>query len=383
MRTPPLRIGLNLTYLVEDSGGSGTYARELLPHLIELDPAIDLTAWIGTTAPAWIRSEPWASEIRWVRLPVPGVGTPWHLWHELVAIGIDGRRRGLDVIHGLANLVPVVHPGAVSLVTILDVIWIHHPEAMDLRARVAMRVLAPTCGHLATRVIAISHAAADDISGTLRIPSSRFDVTPLGIHQSPPRRPADVDAVRGQLGLGPEPLVLCVAAKRAHKNLDGLIRALALLPEPRPQLVLPGSPTEYEKQLRALAQQLGQQTRVHFPGWVSEEQLEALYAMASCFVLPSFQEGFGLPVLEAMRRGVPVACSGVSSLPEVAGDAALLFDPRSPQSIADAIARLLSDQELANELARRGAERCRTFTWKRTAELTLASYRRAMAAGRH
>ena len=185
--------------------------------------------------------------------------------------------------------------------------------------------------------------------------------------------------VRDRLGLGPEPVVLCVAAKRAHKNLDGLIRAIALLGELPLQLVLPGSANDYERELRALAFELGIEGRVRFPGWVSDADLEDLYRMASCFVLPSFQEGFGLPVLEAMARGVPVACSNTSSLPEVVGDAALLFDPRQESQIAAQVGRLLSDEELARTLVERGHERCELFTWRRTAELTLDSYRRALA----
>lgn len=375
--TTPLRVGLNLTYLVEDSGGSGTYARRLIPAMLQREPDLELTAWIGSTAPHWIKHEPWASQVRWIRLPVPGVGTPWHLWHELVGIGGDAARRRLDVVHGLANLAPVVRGGVPGVVTILDVIWIHHPLAVATRARVVMRALAPLCGHRAARVIAISQSAADDISQTLRIPAGKFDVTPLGIDQSAPPPPPPVDPVRRELGLGAEPLVLCVAAKRRHKNLDALIRALALVGEGAPQLVLPGSPTDYEEELRGLAAELGLTDRVHFPGWISNAQLDALYAMADCFVLPSLQEGFGLPVLEAMRHRVPVACSDVSSLPEVAGDAALLFDPRSPEDIAQAISRLIADPELRADLIERGAARCRTFTWDQTAELTLESYERA------
>jgi alpha-1,3-rhamnosyl/mannosyltransferase len=111
---------------------------------------------------------------------------------------------------------------------------------------------------------------------------------------------------------------------------------------------------------------------------VSEEELESLYQNASCFVLPSFKEGFGLPVLEAMRRGVPVACSNASSLPEVAGDAALLFDPNDVGAMANAMERVLRDPELGRDLVRRGYERCRLFSWEETARATLASYRRAI-----
>jgi len=95
-------------------------------------------------------------------------------------------------------------------------------------------------------------------------------------------------------------------------------------------------------------------------------------------VLPTFQEGFGLPVLEAMARGLPVACSDIAALSEVAGDAAMRFDPHDPSSIAAAIARLIEDRQLASELVERGRERCRMFSWERTAQTTLASYRRAL-----
>jgi glycosyltransferase involved in cell wall biosynthesis len=380
----PLRVGLNLAYLVEDSGGSGRYARELIPALMQAEPGIELTAWLGSTAPADMLGEPWAQEVRWVRLPVAGVGSPWHLWYELVGIGLAARRRRLHVVHGLANLTPVIAPRVASVVTILDVIWMHHPETMDARARVAMRTLAPLCGRASSRVIAISRAAAEDVSAMLRIPLQKFDVAPLGI--APNGRPPDGDplAIRERLGLREGPLVLCVAAKRRHKNLDALIRAMTHLRE-RPQdgapplLVLVGSPTSYERELRELVVELGIEHDVAFPDWIDEDELESLYAQASCFVLPSFQEGFGLPVLEAMSRGVPVACSDTSSLPEVAGDAALYFDPCDEWEIAAQVRRLLFDRALARELAARGRARCEQFTWRRTAELTLDSYRRAIA----
>jgi glycosyltransferase involved in cell wall biosynthesis len=118
---------------------------------------------------------------------------------------------------------------------------------------------------------------------------------------------------------------------------------------------------------------------VRLLGWVSEAEIEALYAASRFFVFPSLYEGFGLPVLEAMQRGVPVACSDRSSLPEVAGDAALLFDPESVEAIAGAMERLMSDADEAERLRRAGLERARRFTWDETARLTAESYERALS----
>jgi glycosyltransferase involved in cell wall biosynthesis len=185
--------------------------------------------------------------------------------------------------------------------------------------------------------------------------------------------------VRASFELGARQVVLSLSAKRAHKNLLALIGALArVAPPDRPVLVLPGYPTAYELELRARVQALGLEADVRFPAWVSDEELEGLWSIASASVFPSLYEGFGLPVLEAMARGVPVACSDASSLPEVAGDAALLFDPRDETAIAAALVRLLNDRELVERLRERGLARSLEFTWQRTARLTLDSYARAL-----
>jgi glycosyltransferase involved in cell wall biosynthesis len=174
--------------------------------------------------------------------------------------------------------------------------------------------------------------------------------------------------------------VLSASAKRPHKNLARLLDALAGIPaERRPMLVVPGYPTPYEAELRKHAASAGVAADVAWPAWLPAEDLEGLYALAECVVFPSLAEGFGLPVLEAMARGVPVACSDRSSLPEVAGDAALLFDPEDPTAIRIAMERLLGDGPLRASLERRGRERAEQFSWERTAELTVAAYGRAVA----
>src|SRR5206468_1433639 len=159
--------------------------------------------------------------------------------------------------------------------------------------------------------------------------------------------------LRTRLGLGERPVLLTVSAKRPHKNLLRLLEAVALLEE-RPVLVLPGYPTPHEAELRERAAALG--VEAVFPAWLPAADLEGLYALAAAFVFPSLAEGFGLPVLEAMARGVPVACSNASSLPEVAGDAVLYFHPTETKEIADAIERLVGDGELRERLRAAGPE---------------------------
>lgn len=375
----PLGVGLNLIWLVSDSGGSGRYVRELIPEMLRVEPGTRIVAYVARgVPPAMLRAE-WASEVQWVRFPVEGVGPPWHFAYQFGAIPWMAARQRLDVVHGPAYFVPPVAPRVTTVVSVLDLIWLHHPESVPTKARLVMPRLAPLCAARADRILTISEAARAEISAEWYVPEDEIDVTPLGIRLDEPSAEAMAeDDVRARFDLRPGPVVLCVAQKRAHKNLAGLIRALALLADRTAQLVLPGAPTPHEADLRELATSLGAADRVLFPEWVSDDELEGLYRVADCFVLPSFEEGFGLPLLEAMRRGTPVACSGVSSLPEVAGDAALLFDPADPADIARAVDRLLSEPALRARLGQRGRERAKAFTWERTARTTLAAYRHAI-----
>jgi glycosyltransferase involved in cell wall biosynthesis len=190
--------------------------------------------------------------------------------------------------------------------------------------------------------------------------------------------------LRSRLGVGDRPIVLSVSAKRPHKNLIRLITSISLIPqEVRPVLVLPGYPTPHEPELQAHALRLGLRQDVCFLGWVSPEELEGLYAAAACFVFPSLAEGFGLPVLEAMARGVPVACSDRGALAEVAGEAALKFDPESERSIADSIRRLLDDDAERERMRAKGLDQAGHFSWKEAAAGTLRCYERAASGHVH
>jgi glycosyltransferase involved in cell wall biosynthesis len=152
-----------------------------------------------------------------------------------------------------------------------------------------------------------------------------------------------------------------------------------MAPERRPVLVMPGYRTDHEDELRELAGHLDVAGDVRFLPWVASAELEGLYRTAACSVFPSLYEGFGLPVIEAMARGVPVACSDRGAVREAAGDAALLFDPEDVDAIRMALERLLADPGLADDLRSRGRALARLYSWDRTAELTRACYERALA----
>jgi glycosyltransferase involved in cell wall biosynthesis len=287
-------------------------------------------------------------------------------------------RAGVDLLHSLGNTAPV-RGGFRRVVTVHDLIHRVHPEAHFGHAALAMKWLVQLAVRRSDRVIVPSQNTRTDLIRLTSASADIVDVVPNGV-ASPPKVPAGAASdVRGRLDLGERPILLSASAMRPHKNLRRLLDALAVIPpERRPVLVLPGYRTEHEEELRRHAAQLDLGGDVRFPGWISSEDLEGLFAAASAFVFPSLYEGFGLPVLEAMARGVPVACSGGGSLAEVAGDAALLFDPERPAAIAAAIETLLGSPEEAERLRVAGRERVGRFSWAAAARGTLASYDRAL-----
>lgn len=188
--------------------------------------------------------------------------------------------------------------------------------------------------------------------------------------------------MRERLGLGDGPFVLATSARRGHKNLGRLLEAFAKLRhEPAPSLVLPGYATGAEPELAEQIDRLGLAGRVHLLGWISEADLDGLYTAAELLAFPSLAEGFGLPVLEAMQHGTPVATSNLSSMPEVGGEAAIYFDPYDVDAIAFSIDRLLGDPELRERLSAAGRERASLFSWERAAEQTVIAYERILAGG--
>jgi glycosyltransferase involved in cell wall biosynthesis len=380
-----MHVGLNLIFLVPgETGGMEVAARELIPALIEAAPRdTRFTAFINREA-AVAKDGPWGELLPAVTVPVNARNrVQWVRGEQLLLPGLAARA-GVDLVHSLASTAPA-RGRFRRVVTVHDLIYARFPEAHAGIRDLGMRLLVPLAVRRSDRVIVDSHSTERDLVELLGTSAERIDVVPLGIGTVARSEPLPERELRERLRLGERPIALSLSAKRPHKNLLAVIGALALIPaERRPLLVLPGYPTEHEAVLRERARAAGVEQDVRFLNWLSGEEFEGLWWLAQAFVYPSLYEGFGLPVLEAMVRGVPVACSNASSLPEVAGDAALLFDPHDERAIASALQLLLSesDQDRAEveRLRARGLQRAGQFTWERTARLTLESYTRALGA---
>ena len=261
---------------------------------------------------------------------------------------------GADLIHSLASTAPL-RSAMRRVTTIHDLNYKLVPDAhFGLRA-LGMRVLVPASARRSHRIIVDAASTQRDLVALLGTPFGKVDVAPLGVTPMPAGRAhtGGASCARGS-ELGDGPVLLTVSAKRPHKNLLRLLDAVALLEDAADC----SSCRAIRRRTRpscASAPRRSASAPI-FPAWVSAEDLEGLYALATAFVFPSLAEGFGLPVLEAMARGVPVACSDRTSLPEVAGDAALLFDPHDAGAIA---ARSAADlrRERAERLRAAGRER--------------------------
>jgi glycosyltransferase involved in cell wall biosynthesis len=377
-----MHVGLNLVYLVPgETGGTEVAARELLPALVAAaGPGVRFTAFLNREA-SEAEGGPWKDLMDWVTVPVNARNRAEWVRGEQQHLPRLARRAGVDLVHSLANTAPLWGRFR-RVVTVNDLIHRFYPDTHGgLKAR-GMAFLVPAAIRRADRVITISAATADDLVRELGTPREKIDVVPLGVGTTVREAVAPATGLRERFELGDRPIALSVSAKRPHKNLPRLLEALALIPaERRPVLVVPGYGTFHDDALAADVQRLGIAGDVRMLGWVDGAELEGLYAEAAVFVFPSLYEGFGLPVLEAMARGVPVACSDRGSLREVAGDAARVFDPEQPRAIAAAMEEILADPALADRLRAAGREQAARFTWPKAAQGVLASYERALAGG--
>jgi glycosyltransferase involved in cell wall biosynthesis len=371
-----MRVGLDLLYLVPgETGGRETYARELVPALLERSPELELVAFVNRDAGARLAGE-LGDGVRATVVPVSARSRPQWALGELTLVSLAARRAGVDVLHSLANFAPTWGRFG-RVVTIHDLQYLSVPELSSRPMRAVTHGLVSLAARRADRIIAVSAAGRDEIVAGLGVQSERIDVVPNGVR--PPAATPSTAGLSEHHRLGRRPVVLAVATNLPHKNLTALIEALAVMsPDERPVVMIAGHGTD-DGTLQTQASTIGVAEDVRLLGRRSSEDLDSLYARANCLALPTLHEGFGLPVLEAMARCVPVACSDIPALRELARSAALYFDPHSPAQIAARIRELLTDAALSGRLRELGSARAAGFSWSAAAEGTLHSYRRVLS----
>jgi glycosyltransferase involved in cell wall biosynthesis len=359
------------------SAGVSGYIRQLLAHLPAAAPDLRLTAFtpdVELDLPAGLdvrRSARWDT-----RRPLRRI-----LW-EQAALPLLARQTQLDLLHGAVNVVPAL-AACPSVVTVHDLSFMRYPQAFPPVQRAYLQSQVRRSTRAARQVIAVSQATKQDVVELFGVAPERIDVVHNGVDASFCPAPAgQVEAFRRRQGL-PERYILHVGTLEPRKNLVRLVQAFAQVRandpgQPPAKLVLAGGKGWDYGAIFAEVDRLGLAQDVIFPGYVADEELAWWYRAAAVFAYPSLMEGFGLPVLEAMACGAPTVTSNLSSLPEVAGDAALLVDPTSVDALADALLRLMADAGLANDLRARGQAQAARFPWSRTAQQTAAVYRRAL-----
>jgi glycosyltransferase involved in cell wall biosynthesis len=370
-------VALNAMFLAPgDSGGPETYLRELVRALACEYPALRMTL-LTTGAGERSLAEAGFDELVELRaLPAEEYRRVRRQFAEQFLVQVHARRVGADLLHSLASTGPVKTPGLPSVVTLHDVTFMHMPTFGRVTTW-GMSEVVRRAARDADSLIAVSEAAREEICASLGIDRARFTVVPHGLGEVPRAEPAPELELRERLRLPAGRMVLCVAAVRPHKNQELLVRTLPKLPGDV-GLVLSGRHEAYAEALRDLAAALDVSDRMVMTGYVSDADLEGLWALAACAAFPTRAEGFGLPVLEAMARGVPVACSDIAVLHEVGGDVPEYFDPSDPAAAAAAVMALLSDPARGA----RGFARAARFSWADAARGTMEAYERALTAAR-
>ena len=339
-----MRIGIDARAATEVKAGRGTLVRELIRSLRDSDVEHEL---VLAARERW--DEPLDERFTWW---LESAADPW--WN--IRVGAAAHRR-CDVFVSTNSYLTVWFLRVPSVMVVCDMVAFHEEYRPQRRAKVIERATLPLAARRADVFAAISQATADDLAAHFPRTAAKTVVTPLAADEH--FFAAQAGDVHERLGLQ-RPYVLAVGTLEPRKNLPALIEAFIGLPEDTHDLVLVGALGWDTGETQAAI--AGHPDRIRALGHVSDADLAALYAGAALFAYPSLYEGFGLPVLEAMAAGAPVLTSNISSLPEVAGDAAVLADPRSVDSIREGLRRALSDPPSG------GRERARTFSWARYAE---------------
>jgi glycosyltransferase involved in cell wall biosynthesis len=364
----PMRIGIDAAPLVGNRGGVGWHTFHLLQAVLNLKEDIEFVGYVRPESLPRMRDEECYAglAVRWAET------SQW-------AFRRRGTHDALDLYHG-TNFKMQTTGRFGGIVTIHDLWMDRFPQySRKLFGQRWSFYRAKRTMSKARKVMTVSEYSAQDIATLYGVPREKVAVIYNGVSDAfrPFSDPARLSQLRDRFAWPTDRFILFAGGADPRKNHRALLEAYAMRAAQLRShcLIMLGAPTHRFGNIHDSAKALGLSDRVVCAGHLSAEELRVLYAHADLFAFPSLYEGFGMPVLEAMACGVPVITSATTSLPEVAGDAAVLIDPHSSEQLAEALVRVLTDRALRETLRAKGFERAKQFTWERAARRTLAVYR--------
>lgn len=363
-------IGIDYTAAYEQGAGIGRYVRGLIHALAAVDANTSYRLFV-------------AGATRQTLPPAPGPNFSWHptritplwfarIWQRLqIPLPVELFTGRVRLYHATDFTLPPTLPGTRTLLTVHDLSFVRAPEATTPVLKAYLDKVVPRSVQRASHVLADSLATKNDLIEFYGTPFEKITVLYSGVEPrfAPVNDTEARKAVRQRYNLPEVPYILSIGTVQPRKNYARLIEAVAALgPEHKDvHLVIAGGRGWLENPIYQAVRDFQLTDRVHFTGFARDEDLPTLYSDAVCLAYPSLYEGFGFPVLEAMACGTPVVTSNVSSMPEVAGDAALLIDPYDIDALVESLRRLLTDEVLRSTLITRGFVQAAQFTWDRAA----------------
>ncbi len=367
-----MRIGIRISPLASPLTGIPVYVQNLVEEIARIDRENSYFLYTNREIPFPLQL-PDNFQVVLVRRPYPRL----QLWYQIGLPLRIGKDR-LDLYHDTLFLLPFFIGRLPGVITIHDLSGLLMPDFHQRKVSLTSKLI-PLAVKKARRIIAVSRFTKEEVERLFPSARGKVRVVYNGVSSIfKPSPPEEVDRVREKYGIRGN-YIMYLGTIEPRKNLKGLLRAFSTLRNKIPHwLVIVGMKGWKYEGVFQLLRELDIEKRVLFTGFVPTQDLPPLYSGADVFVYPSFYEGFGIPVLEAMACGTPVVVSSASSLPEVVGGAGLLADPRSPSDIAMKIMRIIEEPQLAEKLSSLGRKRAGKFTWERTARETLKVYREAL-----
>ncbi len=371
-------IGIDYTPAYEQGGGIGRYVRELVRSLLEQPSSIDYRLFVSG---AIARNLPKLSNNANSQWRTTAIKPKWmaRLWHRAhLPIPIEMFVGHVDIFHATDFVLPPTLPRTRTLLTVHDLSFIRVPEAASPSLKAYLDRVVPISAKESDHILADSQATKDDLFDLYRIPDDKVTVLYCGVDDRFRRveEAGEILTIRKKYSVQHVSYIFAIGTVQPRKNYGRLIESLATLRK-RGQdlhLVIAGGKGWLEDAIYETMNRTHMNEYVHFIGFVDEADLPGLYSAATCLAFPSLYEGFGLPILEAMKCGTPVITSNISSLPEVAGDAALIINPYDQDELTDGLEKIIQDKALRETLIKKGYSRVQQFTWETSAKQLISIY---------